>query len=329
MSSKTDTRIDTLLRTLSDGKFHSGEVIAEKLGISRAAIWKHIKKLSDWQIPVYSVRGRGYQIPGGLDLLDSELLIKDLIAAGSQFKKIHVLTSIDSTADYVAKEWRQSPGESLVCIAEHQSQGRGRKGRAWVSPFAANLYFSIGVQVPLGLSALGGISLAVGISLANTLNRYANHPIKIKWPNDLLVDNQKLAGILVEASGDSTDNSFLNIGIGINWNMQQEQGEAIDQPWINLKQLVDKTVSRNQILSDLLIELEHAFADYQHNGLQLISKQWNSLSALYRQPVTLIRANDRINGIEVGIDSSGALKLATDAGEQIVHSGEVSLRKHC
>jgi len=327
MSSKTDLRVDSLLRILADGKFHSGETIAEKLQVSRAAIWKLIKKLKEWQITIYSVRGRGYQIPGGLALLDSDAISTSLSKNGSEFNKVFVLTSIDSTANFVAEQWKKAPGESMVCIAEHQTQGRGRKGRPWVSPFAANLYFSIGIQMPLGLSALGGISLAVGISLANTLNRYTRQSIKIKWPNDLLVDNQKLAGILVEASGDSNDNSFLNIGIGINWDMQTAQGELIDQPWTNLKKLVTSELKRSQILSDVLIDLEKTFSEYQQNGLQILGKQWNVLSALYRQPVTLLRANDRINGIEAGIDPSGALRLATDNGEKIIHSGEVSLRK--
>ncbi|TQV73871.1 biotin--[acetyl-CoA-carboxylase] ligase [Aliikangiella marina] len=327
MSSKTDMRVDILLRTLADGEFHSGEEIANALGVSRATIWKLMKKLESWQIPLYSVTGKGYKIPGGLELLESSWLREVLTKAGSQFSNIHVLTSVDSTANFIAQHWRENPNKTVVCIAEHQTQGRGRKGRAWISPFAANLYFSIGIQVPLGLSALGGISLAVGISLANTLNRYSNQPIKIKWPNDLLVDNRKLAGILVEASGDSNDKSFLNIGIGLNWNMQTEQGKAIDQPWINLADLVDDSCSRSQILADILLELEQAFDAYQSDGLKIVARQWASLSALYRQPVRIVRTNDQLDGIEIGIESSGALKVATDSGEQIVHSGEVSLRR--
>ncbi|MCW9018205.1 MAG: biotin--[acetyl-CoA-carboxylase] ligase, partial [Kangiellaceae bacterium] len=235
MANKTLLRTEKLLTLLSDGKFHSGQSIAEELEVSRTAIWKLVQKIQDWQITVYSVRGRGYQIPGGLALIKKTPIEHALAANNKLFKELILLSSIDSTSTYLAQDWRRNPGNGRVCIAEHQSAGRGRKGRPWISPFGANLYFSIGVELPLGLSALGGLSLAVGICLCQTLNQLTNEPVKIKWPNDLLMDDKKLAGILVEASGDTTDSSFLNIGVGINWDMQSEQGKSIDQPWANLK----------------------------------------------------------------------------------------------
>lgn len=337
MTNKTVLRTEKLLRILADGKFHSGEKIAESLNISRTAVWKLIQKVSEWQVKIYSVRGKGYQIPDGLLLLDENFLTQKLVAANSRFKKLHVKTSIDSTANFVAELWKQKSRKQeslkqqseqpIICVAEHQTEGRGRKGREWVSPFAANLYFSIGVELPLGLSALGGISLAVGMSLATTLNQLSNHPIKIKWPNDLLVNNKKLAGILVEASGDSNDSSFLNIGIGINWNMQTEQAEMIDQPWINLKKLVSESTCRNTILAQILIDLDKTLLEYEKTGLNFYADRWNELSAYYRQPVTIHRMNDKIEGIEVGIENNGALRLETKQGIQLFHSGEVSLRK--
>jgi len=327
MTNKTILRTEKLLRILADGKFHSGESIAQQLAVSRTAVWKLIQKISDWQLEVYSVRGKGYRIPGGLDLLDKSALMAQLQLAGASFEQVHVLTSLDSTADFVANQWKQSPGVATVCIAEHQSAGRGRKGRRWVSPFAANLYFSIGVALPLGLSALGGVSLAVGMSLAQTLNRFADDQIKIKWPNDLLVAHKKLAGILVEASGDSTDSSFLNIGVGINWQMQDKQAETIEQPWTNLKTLVGKDVSRGDILAQLLINIDQTLSQYQQGGFKHFSQDWAQLSALYQQPVTIYRTHDKVDGIEIGIEDNGALKLQTANGVEVFHSGEVSLRK--
>lgn len=327
MSNKTALRIEALIRRLSDGKFHSGEAIAQELSISRTAVWKLIQKIEQWQVEIYSIRGRGYQIPGGLELINEELLQYQLSQHNRLFKQVKVLTSIDSTADFLTREWQRTPGEGRVCIAEHQTAGRGRKGRVWVSPFAANLYFSIGVQLPLGLSALGGLSLAVGICLCRVINQFSGDKVKLKWPNDLLVDNKKLAGVLVEASGDTNDKSFLNIGVGINWDMKPKQGDAIDQPWANLKALLPEKVTRNDILAKLLIELDQALSQYIKTGFSSFAKDWSGLSAFYQQQVTIESGVGKIDGIEVGVEPNGALKLDTGSGVHIFHSGEVSVRQ--
>ena len=238
-----------------------------------------------------------------------------------------------NSADYLAKDWKKTPNIGRVCISEHQTAGRGRKGRPWISPFGANIYFSIGVRLPLGLSALGGLSLAIGISLCRTLNKITNNKIKIKWPNDLLVldesGDKKLAGILVEASGDSNDSSFLNIGVGINWNMQLTQGDNIDQPWINLKSLLTQpTITRNDVLAVILCDLDRALVEYIATGFTSFSKDWASLSAMHLKRVTLQLPNNQVHGVEVGVEPNGALKLDTDNGLLSFHSGEISMRKH-
>ena len=327
MSIKTQQRIELLIRKLADGQFHSGESLAEELSVSRTAVWKLIQKISEWQVEIYKVRGRGYRIPNGLDLLQQEWLRAQLVAVSSQFQNVDVLTSITSTADYLAAQWKKQPGIPRVCVAEHQTAGRGRKGRTWISPFAANLYFSIGVELPLGLSALGGMSLAIGMSLAQALNQFACDKIKLKWPNDLLVDDKKLAGILVEASGDSNDNSFLNIGVGINWDMRMVQGERIDQPWTNLKSLCHPSVARSEILLTRITRIESALVEYQANGFSGFAKDWNHLSAMHLRSVTLHLPGKQVSGIEVGIEPTGALRLETASGIRSFHSGEVSLRK--
>lgn len=325
---RTTERVQQLLTILSDGHFHSGQSIAGCLGVSRTAVWKLIQKLQAWQLEVFSISGKGYQIPGGLELINADSLKLLMQQRESLFQEINVLTSTDSTSDQVARHWKKHPGVACVFIAEHQTAGRGRKGRPWISPLGANLYFSIGVELPLGLSALGGLSLAIGISLVNALNSVSNQPIKIKWPNDLLVEGKKLAGILIEASGDSNDSSFLNIGVGINWNMQQQQGEPIDQSWVNLKPLISSTLSRNDILLLLLSHIEDALKDYRAQGFSAFEKLWPEVSYFYEQPVT-ISFNEQLDGIsgtEVGVESTGALKLRVGNNIKVFHSGEVSLR---
>ncbi len=319
-------RLQKLVRLLSDGEFHSGVFLAGVLGVSRTAVWKLIAKLQTWQIEIYAVRGKGYKIPGGLTLIDRDYLTEQITNKAKLFSQIEVLPTIDSTASYLTRSWQRQPGEGRICVSEHQTAGRGRKGRAWVSPFGANLYFSLGLGLPLGLSALGGLSLAVGIGLTKFLNQYCADKVSLKWPNDLLVKGQKLAGILVEASGDSNDHSFLNIGIGINWDMRVDDGGNIDQPWVNLKSLLTNAIDRNQILALILLELDSILSEYIEQGFESFRHDWASQSAFYGQPVTIHTHNGPISGIEVGIDKSGALKLKTGNGEKIFFSGEVSLR---
>ena len=319
-------RLQNLVRLLADGQFHSGQCLANCLGVSRTAIWKLIAKLQSWQIEIFAVRGKGYKIPGGLVLIDSDYLTQQIRSKAKLFSQIEVLPTLDSTASYLTRSWQQFPGEGRICVSEHQTAGRGRKGRPWVSPFGANLYFSLGLNLPLGLSALGGLSLAVGIGLTKFLNQHCEDKISLKWPNDILVNHQKLAGILVEASGDSNDHSFLNIGIGINWDMRISDGSKIDQPWVNLRSLLRADIDRNEILALILLELDKTLTTYIEQGFESFRYDWAAQSAFYGQAVIIHTHNGQISGTEVGIDKSGALKLKTSEGEKVFFSGEVSLR---
>ena len=310
---------------LADGGFHSGEALAQQLNVSRTAIWKLVAKLESWQIDIYAVRGKGYKIPNGLKLLDSQLLKSNIAQKAELFSEIDVFATIDSTSSYLTRAWEKKSGTGKICVAEHQSLGRGRKGRKWVSPFGANLYFSLGLNLPLGLSALGGLSIAIGLGLTEHLNGLTSQSVKLKWPNDLLVENKKLAGILVEASGDSNDTSFLNIGIGINWDMVQRQDE-IDQPWINLKPLLKSEADRTQVLTDILLEIDRLLNQYIENGFESFRSLWNKHSAYYGKPITLHTRTGKISGMESGIDRSGAIIIETAEGKKLFHSGEVSLR---
>ncbi len=325
MKSDSLRRIQKLVYVLADGQFHSGEYLAKHIGVSRTAIWKLVAKLETWQIKVFALRGKGYKIPGGLNLIDSEYLNQKVLAESNLFKHIDVLPTVDSTSSYMTRCWQQTPGDGRICVSEHQTQGRGRKGRKWISPFGANFYFSLGLNLPLGLSALGGLSLAVGIGLTKLLNEYTTEKIRLKWPNDILVDNRKLAGILVEASGDSNDNSFLNIGIGVNWDMPDGQTE-IEQPWANLKSLLSKDIERSKILALMLLEIDRILCIYIEHGFDLFREQWPALSAYYKQPIAILTRSGKVAGKEIGIDKSGAIRIQTEEGERSFFSGEVSLR---
>jgi len=318
-------RLQQLVILLSDGRFHSGESLARQLGVSRTAIWKLINKLQSWQIEIFAVRGKGYKIPGGLALIDGEYLAGTVSQKTKLFSEIKVLPTVDSTSSYLTRWWKKQPGIGRICISEHQTAGRGRKGRKWISPFGANLYFSLGLNLPMGLSALGGLSLAVGIGITKLLNQHSTKKVTLKWPNDILVDGKKMAGILVEASGDSTDNSFLNIGIGINWNMTNDEND-IDQPWINLKSILNSSIERNDVLSLILLEIDSLLDHYIKHGFDGFRNDWAEHSAFYGRPIIIHTRNGIVSGVETGVDRSGAITIRTNEGEKSFYSGEVSLR---
>jgi len=333
-SMASQQRLQALIQRLADGQFHSGQSLADELKVSRTAIWKMVSKLKQWQINVFSVKGKGYKIANGLRLLDHHKIEQGLKDKTQFFSRLVTFPSVDSTSSYIAREWKQKPGSSLVCVTEHQLKGRGRKGRRWISPFASNLYFSMGFSLPFGLNALGGLSLAVGICLARVLNRYTSEPVKLKWPNDLLIDGKKLAGILVEASGDHLDTSFINLGIGINWQMASD--EDIDQHWCNLKDYlltsqsvvkpVSKPMDRNELLIQILLALDGCLQCYCDDGFDYFAKQWSDYSAFIDQPICLETRQGKVFGKEVGINPNGAIRVMTNSGESIFYSGEVSLR---
>jgi len=158
-------RLQKLVTILSDGKFHSGEKLAGILGVSRTAIWKLTNKLENWGVELFSVRGKGYKIPNGLSLIDSQYVEEEIRRRSELFTTVKVLSTVDSTSSYVTRNKPKGIGEGgQIVISEHQTEGRGRNGKTWASPFGTNLYFSIGINLPMGLNALGGLSLAIGQS---------------------------------------------------------------------------------------------------------------------------------------------------------------------
>ncbi|WP_041522334.1 bifunctional biotin--[acetyl-CoA-carboxylase] ligase/biotin operon repressor BirA [Gilvimarinus agarilyticus] len=321
-------QLQSLLAVLADGEYHSGSELGELLGVSRAAVWKHLQKLSELGIELDSSRGRGYCLPGGLELL-SESKIAACMSANAALLSLEVLPLVDSTNTRLMSRAEQLPS-GVVCIAEQQSAGRGRRGRAWVSPFARNLYFSMLWRFDGGAAELEGLSLAVGVCIAEALESLGVVGVSLKWPNDVLADGKKLAGILLEMSGDPAGACHLVIGVGINVDMAAAQALDIDQPWVDVASLARAQglapISRNVLCARVLSNLCDLLSEYPEYGFARWRERWMARAAHLNKPVRLTTASQQIQGVLVGVDVSGALKLATDAGEQLVYGGEVSLR---
>lgn len=320
-----DTKFKILTK-LVDGNYHSGEDIGNALGISRAAVSAHIKSLIQLGLDIFSVTGKGYKLAEVLKLLDVEK-IKSQLASDVPIELVQVTES--TNVDLMARvRSRDAISEGYTLLAEAQTSGRGRRGRTWQSPFGSHIYFSQYRVLDDGLAASAGLSLAVGIAVANTVNLLFDDSVQLKWPNDVLYQGKKLAGILVEAEGQAEGRCHLVIGIGINVKMPVLSADKIDQPWTDLSTLFGHEVDRNQFIARLIEQLEQVFEQYKQNQLHTLYEQWNELNAFKNQNVNIISPNNTKAGVCLGIDETGALLLKSkDIGLQRIYGGEVSLRK--
>jgi BirA family biotin operon repressor/biotin-[acetyl-CoA-carboxylase] ligase len=317
-----------LIRSLADGRFHSGEDLAAALGVTRAAVWKQLRRLStNTGLQVHAVRGRGYRLAQPLELLDPERLRADSAAhANGRLERLWVLPSVDSTNSYLNRQSPPAAGRGLACLAEHQSAGRGRRGRGWVTPYGANLALSLAWRFDLPLAALSGLSLAVGVVLAETLQQFGLQGHQLKWPNDLHLEGRKLGGILVEARGEAHGPAVAVIGVGLNLRLADDQAQGIDQPWTDLASAGLIEVSRNQLAVRLLDGLAIACERYAGEGLTGFLPAWQGFDGYHGREVHLVSGERRVEGRYLGIDPSGALLLECDGRRQAFHAGEVSLR---
>lgn len=308
-----------LIAILADGNFHSGEQLGEQLGMSRAAINKHIQTLRDWGVDVFTVPGKGYSLPEPVQLLN-EAFIHSQIADNS----VAVLPVIDSTNQYLLDRLNElKSGDS--CVAEYQQAGRGRRGRKWFSPFGANLYLSMYWRLEQGPAAAIGLSLVIGIVLAEVLQSLGADDVRVKWPNDLYLKDRKLAGILVELTGKTGDAAQIVMGAGINLVMRNVQADEINQGWINLQE-AGIAIDRNVLAVQVINELRHSLKIFEQEGLAPFLPRWEKLDNFVHRPVKLIIGDKEIYGTSRGINEQGALLLEQEGVIKPWVGGEISLR---
>lgn len=309
----------TLISILADGEFHSGEQLGERLGMSRAAINKHIQTLRDWGVDVFTVPGKGYSLPEPIQLLN-----QDFISSQITQGQVAVLPVIDSTNQYLLDRiGTLQSGDA--CAAEYQQAGRGRRGRKWFSPFGANLYLSMYWRLEQGPAAAIGLSLVIGIVMAEVLRDLGASQVRVKWPNDLYLQDRKLAGILVELTGKTGDAAQIVIGAGINLAMRKVESDVINQGWINLQE-AGIAIDRNTLAVRLINELRSALELFEQEGLTPYLSRWEKLDNFINRPVKLIIGDKEIVGISRGIDTQGALLLEQDGTTKAWMGGEISLR---
>jgi BirA family biotin operon repressor/biotin-[acetyl-CoA-carboxylase] ligase len=315
-----------LLQILGDGLCHSGNELGQILGVTRSAIWKQINQLIDLGIPILRIAHQGYQLPSPLRLLDereiaTQLYFKDL----KQPFNLHIYTSIDSTNRYL----KDLPvNASLdICCSEIQTQGRGRFGRHWHSPFGENIYCSSRWNLNGDLLKLSGLSLVVSLAILATLNELTPSPdIKIKWPNDILWHDKKLCGILIEIIAESNGNAQVIIGIGLNVNTDTENHPLPDKPWCSMYEISRELYDRNLIIAALICNLEYYLNKFIKNNFKVFMNEWEQFDYLAGKQITVIQMLNNITGIAQGVNESGYLILKDNNDvNHILSSGDTSL----
>lgn len=317
-----------LLALLSQDKPISGGHLAQQLGVTRSAIWKQINRLRALGVSIEAQASRGYRLTWPLELLEKSAILSELpFGIRQRLGSLRVYWEIDSTNSTLLREASTRSGDLHVCLAEIQSAGRGRRGRQWQSPLSGNIYFSLLKRFETGMSTLSGLSLVVGLATIQALSDCGVKNLALKWPNDILADGRKLAGILVELGGEFLGPCYAVIGIGINMRIDQLSGAVIDQPWIDLAQhCKEKLTGRNQLVGRLLYQLLDALDRFNVTGFTGLQNDYARYDFLRGKEVKIDAPQGSFKGIGMGVDMRGALLIRQRDVTHTYDSAEVTVR---
>lgn len=311
-----------LLVLLSDGRFHSGDELGEALGVSRAAVWKQLKKLDDLDIPYSSVKGKGYRLQDAIELLDEDEILSSV---EQRLDRLELLLDIGSTNSWLLERASDHMGKRYAVLAEKQTSGRGRRGRQWVSPFGKNIYLSLLVTLQGAVGQQFGLSLMTAIAVERALVKLGIQGISLKWPNDIYLDGKKLAGILLEAHQSQPNFCQVVIGVGLNMSLDDEDARSIEQPWSALNQY-QPGLSRNRVVASVLNELLLLIDDFQRDGFGDWLTYWSERDIFQDQQVRVSSPAGDKEGVVKGVNRRGELLLLTDKGMETLVAGELSVR---
>jgi len=316
-----------ILKQLSDGQFHSGEALANQFDVTRVTIWNAIKYAQTLGVEIFSVRGRGYKLPKPIQLLDEAEVLR-AIGPQSEWFHLSILDAVDSTNTYLLKAATNGASHVSCAVAHIQTGGRGRRGRTWVSELGASLTFSLLWRFDCGATALSGLSLAIGVGLIRALNEVGVTDAQLKWPNDVLVGQKKLAGILIDLQGDMDGPSAAVIGVGINFHLSPQALSRIDQPAIDIKQAgAEDALSQSVLLGVVLKHLVNVLRDFETQGFLNVRDEWSRYHAYQNKAVRMLMPDGRdVEGLVDGVADDGVLLVKTALGLQRFSAGEISLR---
>jgi len=317
----TDEKILNIFRKYP-GQHVSGEELSEELGISRTAIWKHIEDLRKIGYNIEAEPHLGYKL---VSLPDRLLAIELMHGLNTKIigKNILSYDTIESTMDAAYDLAVKTNGEGACVFAESQRKGRGRMGRDWQSPKYKGIYVSIILRPDISPNETPKITLMAAVSIAKTISSKFNLQPQIKWPNDLLIDNKKICGILTEMNAEADKVKFLVVGIGINVN--SKQSDLVDTA-TSLKEKTGDKIDRIAFTKAVLEGLDEHYAIFNEKGFQSILDELRNFSSTLGRRVKVDFKNRHIEGQAMDVDESGALLVRLDNGfvERIL-SGDVTL----
>ena len=298
------------------------------LGVSRAAVWKQLGVLRDQGVSIEAVPGRGYRLLQAVELLEESAILREMTPASRQrLSALEIHSELSSTNTHLRRRAMDGAPSATACLAEWQNCGRGRRGREWYSPFGGNICLSLLWRMTTGAAALAGLSLAVGIAVRRGLQDFGVAGTGLKWPNDVIADGAKIAGVLIEVGGEATGPCYVVIGVGVNVHLPEDANSRIDQPWVDFRTLQGtERIRRNRLAAQLLEHLLRAIPDYESSGLEPFLGEWHEHDITAGRQLRILLPDGEVTGTGAGVDSSGALLLQTALGLRSFSTGEVSLR---
>jgi BirA family biotin operon repressor/biotin-[acetyl-CoA-carboxylase] ligase len=323
------TRRGELLRLLADGSLHSGEELAARLAVSRAAVWKQLQQLDEWGVGLDAQPGQGYRLAAPLDLLDADAIRGALPQwSAGRLRHLEVHEELDSTSDRLLAVHDLPPGRFDACLAEFQRAGRGRRGRRWLAPFASGLCLSVNWSFRDAPAALGALSLASGVAALRALRRLGCPGLALKWPNDIVYGAKKLGGILIDLRGEAAGPATVVVGVGINLRLPPALKEALAAEGLEATDLAEIGVVPGRAIAAaaLISELALALEEFGARGMSAFVDEWRGADALANRAVRVLQGEQTIEGLARGVDADGALLLDAGDGRRRILSGEVSVR---
>lgn len=325
MRSREDTGLE-IIRILKarEGGCASGQGLSLDLGISRTAVWKHIKLLKKAGFAIEAVPSRGYRLaPDSRPFNDIEVssgLSTEFIGG-----KVYFHQSLDSTNTRACELGRSGCAEGTAVIADAQTGGKGRVGRRWESPAGVNLYTSIVLKPPVPPQSANNLTFLCAVALAETVARYIRRRPSVKWPNDVLVDGRKIAGILLEMDSEADRVRFVVAGIGVNLNMKDGMFTGpLRNTATSVMEKAGSVVDRAEFARSLYSSVEKWYKVYLKDGFTPVLDEWKGYFEAAGRPVRVASFNRTVEGICAGVDMDGALLVRTPSGrvERVV-SGDV------
>ena len=318
---------DLLLRILEahQGRFVSGEDIGRRLGTSRAAVWKQIRKLRGRGFGIEGARGAGYRLLGRPDVIE-EADVLSLLSSRSFWKSFTFFPVTDSTNSRAAEAAEQGAPHGTVVCADAQTGGRGRFDRRWESPPGVNLYLSLLLRPPIDPRQAPQLTLVTAVALAKAVEEAAGISARLKWPNDLYLAGKKAAGVLAEMSTDADRLRHVVIGVGLNVNAEESHFPGIlRRGATSLRLATGKSFRRAEILARFLDSFAKSYRDFLSGGLAPLLPEWNRRSLLSGKRVVVRCREGDMRGVAAGVDEAGMLLFRQDgvSREERIHSGEI------